>query len=137
MSDMAEIFDELGQEVLPEIAVDVFPDLMMIREEAPTTDSGGRRVRGAVTDAYEDVPVTYEPMTFSVSRQTIGDRQVSTQQYLVTFPTHHQNERIDINPAVHRLTVYARGNEPEKTFRIVNVRDYSGVVFEVVAEKEN
>lgn len=109
---------------------------MNVVEETYTQDSGGGQI--ATTDtAYEEVPVTYEPLRNERQRFRAGDQLTSVSEYLLTFPTHHQGERINIDPKKHRLKVLERGNEPEKTFRIISVRDQSGVVFEAIADIES
>jgi hypothetical protein len=133
---LAKVFDTLGQAVLPKIASAAFPDTMDIMAETITIGAGGGRVKGASTAAYSEVPCTYSPMQVE-TRRTTGDKMVSVQQYLVKFPTHHDGERIDIDPAKHSLKVLERGNEPEKTFRVTSVRDKSGVIFEAICQREN
>lgn len=134
---LAAVFDTLGQTVLPQVAAAVFPDLMNITGETRSAGTGGGQIKSAVTESYWDVPVTYEPMQIE-NRLTSADKLLSTQQYMVTFPTHEPSGvRIDIDPKQHKLVVLERGNEPEKTFRIVSIRDQSGVVFEAICTKEN
>lgn len=134
---LAGVFDKLGQTVMPTIAASVFPDTMTIKGETTVVGSGGGIIKSAASDIYEDVPCTYEP-TQVENRLTSGDKLISIQQYLVTFPTHDaQQFRLDIDPKAHLLVVNERGSEPEKTFRIVALRDISGVVFEALCNKEN
>lgn len=134
---LAGVFNKLGQTVIPKIGVSVFPDTCRITGETTAVGSGGGRVKSVVTESYFDVPCTYEP-TQVENRLTSADKLISLQQYIVTLPTHDASgTRIDLDPKVHKIVVNERGNEPEKTFKIVALRDVSGVVFEAVCEKEN
>lgn len=133
---LAATFDKLGQSVIPKIGLAVFPDTMTIKaESASSQGAGGGRIKGTATDAYTSVPVSYEP-TQAGKRITSGDKPISGQQYTLTMPTHQSGSRINLDPKIHRLIVNSRGNEPAKTFRIIAVGDISGVVFEVICEKE-
>lgn len=134
---LAAVFDKLGQSVMPSVGAAVFPDLMNITGETTVAGTGGGVVKSAAEPLWEDVPVAYEPMQ-TENRLTSGDKLLSVQQYMVTFPTHTADAiRIDIDPKAHKLVVLERGNEPEKIFRIVALREQSGVVFEAVCNKEN
>lgn len=140
MSALAEVFNMLGQTVMPIVGAAAFPDTMTIKSEsASTIGTGGERIKGTTTDAYTAVPVAYEPTQIE-KRVSAGDRPISSLQYTLTLPTHYTDEgtvkRINLDPKLHRLIVNARGNEPAKTFRILAIRDISGVVFEAVCEKE-
>lgn len=134
---LASVFNTLGQTVMPQVAAAVFPDTMNIYSETQTQGTGGGFIKSAALEAYEEVPVAYEPMQIE-NRLSSADKLLSVQQYMLTFPTHDRFAvRIDLDPKVHRLVVLERGNEPEKTFRIVAIREQSGVVFEVICTKEN
>lgn len=137
MSELAAIFDTLGQEIIPEIGAIAFPDTCTITGETTAAGTGGGRVKSVVTEIYIDVPCTYEP-TQVENRLSSSDKLISIQQYLVTMPTHDiRGDRYELDPKVHKIVVNERGNEPAKTFKIVALRDISGVVFEWVCEKEN
>lgn len=138
---MAGVLNDLGQTILPSVFSSLnsagLVDTMTIKAEtAATIGTGGERIKGTASDAYTSVPVSYEPAQSSNTRVTAGDKSVSTQQYLLTFPTHQSGSRINIDPKTHRLIVNTRGNEPAKTFRIIAIKDVSGVVFEAVCERE-
>lgn len=106
-------------------------------ESASTTGTGGGRIKGTASNAYTQVPVSYEPVKNTKgARVEAGTKSVSNQQYILTLPTHHNGSRINLDPKIHRLVVDARGNEPAKTFRIISVGDVKGVVFEVVCQRE-
>ena len=138
---MAGLLNDLGQTILPSVfsslnAAGIVDTMTIKAETAVTIGSGGERIKGTASNAYTSVPVSYEPAQSSNTRITSGDKAVSTQQYILTFPTHQSGSRINIDPKSHRLVVNARGNEPAKTFRISAIKDVSGVVFEAVCERE-
>ena len=133
---LANAFNTLGQTVMPRVGAAAFPDTMTIKADAPTIGTGGGRIKGTATDAYTNVPVTYAP-TAVEKRIFQADRPINTLQYTLTMPTHTSaGARINIDAESHRLIVNARGTEPAKTFRIIAVGDISGVIFEVICEKE-
>lgn len=130
---LAEVFDTLGQTVIPAIADAVFPDTMNIKAESQETiGNGGERIKGSVTNAYTNVPCVYEPVARErSSRNVVGDKATPAMRYTLKFPTHQNGARIDIDARTHRPVVNARGNEPQKTFRFIGQpRDKSGVIFE-------
>jgi hypothetical protein len=138
---MAGVLNDLGQTILPSVFSSLnaagLVDLMTIQTEGnATTGTGGGRIKGTPTSAYTAVPVSYEP-TVSGKRIFVAERNISVQQYTLTFPTHQSGVRLNIDPKLHRLIVTARGNEPAKTFRILSIMDVSGVVFEAICEREN
>jgi len=137
---MAGVLNDLGQTILPSVFSSLnsagIVDTMTIKaESAASQGSGGGRIKGTATDYKTSVPVSYEP-TQRGGRINAGDKPVSSQQYTLTMPTHHGGSRIDLDPKIHRFVVNTRGNEPAKTFRIISVGDVSGVVFEVICERE-
>ncbi|TXH45711.1 MAG: hypothetical protein E6Q97_30960 [Desulfurellales bacterium] len=133
---MSDVFNTLGQTVMPRVAAAAFPDTMTVYGETLTTDSGGGH-RKTQTTVYSSVPVAYEPNR-NDRRRIEGDRQLSANEYILTFPTHSAaGTRYTINPIEHRLVVAARGNEPAKTFRIIAAPDLSGAVYEVACVREN
>lgn len=136
MSELAEIYNELGQSVMPEAFGFAFPDLMNITGETRTQGQGGGQIKSASPADYSDIPVLYEPYQRE-QRVIIGDKAVSTNEYVLTFPVYHEGARVNIDAANQRLKVLARGGEPEKVFRITAIKDYSGVYFEAICTKEN
>lgn len=132
---LATDLNQLAEITIPGMADD-FPDRMDILEEETVAGTGGGRIKGASTEAYIDIPCIYEPMR-TENRLNSADKLVSIQQYMITFPTHNGGFRIDIDPKKSQLRVLERGNEPEKIFRIVAIRDQMGVIFEAVCTKEN
>lgn len=134
MSTAAE-FNELAQVDIPELLAEVFPDTLSVTTQTLASDSGGGTYVSASTNAYTGIPCTYEPL--SGARFDSAGKLLSAETYKVTMPTHNAGARINLNPTTHRLVVDARGNEPAKTFRILNIGDDSGVVFEVTCSREN
>ena len=131
---LAAVFNTLGQTVVPSIAAAVFPDTLNVQGETLTSDSGGGYYVSANANANTSIPCAYEPL--SGQRFDSAGKLLSTELYKVTMPTHTSaGARINLSPT-HRLIVTARGNEPQKTFRIVSIGDEQGVVFEVVCERE-
>lgn len=116
-----------------------FPDTLSVMEETTSAGTGGGRIKSGNTYYFEGVPCIAEHIQKFGWRKDQGDKNMSTQMYLVTMPTHElaTGNRIELDPAVHRLVIDERGNEPEKTLRIVSIGDVHGVVFEVVASREN
>jgi hypothetical protein len=138
MSELAAVFDMLGQTVIPQIAATVFPDTAnIVQLKTPTSDGAGGQRKGSIKTVYEGVPCSYEPAQRHESRDTINGKMTSQQAYIVTIATHQDGTRIDLDPVLHRIEVLARGNEPPKTFRITSNRDSAGVCFELNCIKEN
>lgn len=114
-----------------------YADLMNITGESTTQGAGGGQIKSASPVIYANVPVIYQPVNSNSRNTAATDRAVSLNGYVLTFPTHHANARINIDPKTHRLTVIERGNESAKTFRIISLKDFQGVIFEAICEKEN
>lgn len=136
---MPGVLDTLAQSVIPQVFAALrnagLNDSCTIKAEALTVGTGGDRVTGS-TDAYTSVPCSYEPL--KGARIGSGDKLLSINAYTVTIPTHTAaGTRINLDPSAHKIVTNARGNEPAKTFRIVSVGDESGVVYSVIAEREN
>jgi hypothetical protein len=135
---LAAVFNTLGQSVLPTVLGAAFPDTCTITAETISAGTGGGRIKSGTTNAYTSIPCAYEPIQKFGWQKDQGDKIVSTQIYMVTIPTHTAaGTRISLDPKTHRIVVAARGNEPAKTFRIQNVGDQMGVVFEIIAAREN
>lgn len=135
MNSISSVFDRLGQVTVPNIAARAFPDTMTIYEDVMTTGTGGGQIKSSLP-AWEEVPVAYEPAQSLERRVTSGEKNTSVQRYRLTFPTHWpEAERISLDPAKHRFVTDVRGNEPQKTFRLISLRDDMGVCFEAVCER--
>jgi hypothetical protein len=123
---------------MPKVLAAVLPDTCTITAETTSAGSGGGRIKTATSNAYTSVPCAYEPIQKFGWQKDQGDKIVSTQIYKVTMPTHTAaGTRINLDPKTHRIVVAARGTEPAKTFRIQNVGDDMGVVYVVIAAREN
>jgi hypothetical protein len=134
------VLDELGQDIMPEIFAELssagLADTMTIQAESLASDNAGGQIK-TTSNAYTNIPVTWKAKEIK-RRATVGDKQVSVQEYLLEFPTHTSaGAKISLDPKTHRLIVNARGNEIAKTFRIISIRDNQGVTFEAICEKEN
>lgn len=137
---MSGVLNDLGQNIIPTIFASLnnagLTDLMDITSETNNSDSGGGYVKASTASAYSNVPVAYEPQQIE-TRAAQGGKQLSALEYILTFPTYTAaGARINVTPS-HRLKVLARGSEPIKTFRIIGLKDLSGVYWEAVCTKEN
>jgi len=142
---MAKVFDKLGREVLPKVFGKLsgvgLTDLMTVEGETTTVGSGGGRIKSARTIVYSNIPVIFQPTQGGGVRVAEGDQPISTTSYYLRFPSHATDgSRYNIDPKQHRLIVTARtgsGDEPQKTFRILAIRDLQGNLFEAHCIKEN
>jgi hypothetical protein len=127
-----EIADDMG-EILPES----FPDTLTVVTEGTAAGTAGMKVNAASSNTYTGVPCIYEQIEKFAWRKDQADKNLSTQKYKVTIPTHHNGSRMTLTPANQRLIVAARGDEPAFTLRMDSVATDMGVVFVVIASKEN
>lgn len=140
---MANVFDKLGREVLPQVFGKLsgvgLTDLMDIRGIASTQGTGGGVVKTASPIVYQNVPVIFNPGGGSKFQR--GDMMTSSQVYTMQFPVYCESgQRIDIDPVKHRLHVRPRLNpsqEPCKVFRVIAIRDIQGNIFEADVVKED
>lgn len=132
---LATTFNLLGEKIIPNIAAKVFPDLMDIIRETTTSDDGGGRKKTTAT-YLANVPCTYEPFTDKGLKTITGDALNSLVHYRITFPTNQSGTAIAVRPD-DRLKVLARGTQAQKVFRIVGIKNDSGVVFEAIAILES
>jgi hypothetical protein len=123
---VSSVYDKLQAKVLVET--------MDVIGETGTQSPGGGRVKGTSID-YADVPVQIAPVRMS-DRVTTADKMISRQRYELTFPFYKDGTRLSVEASRHRLKVKARGDEPDKIFRIVAIQDFSGVYQTAVCEKE-
>ena len=65
-----------------------------------------------------------------------GDRLISVTQYDVIFPSNQFGRAVDVKVS-DRLQVLERGNQDEKLFRVIAVKNDSGVVLTAVCDLEN
>lgn len=64
-------------------------------------------------------------------------KMITFSGYKITLPVIYNSARVNIDPTTQRIVVDARGSELAKTFRIDAVPDQQGIVYEVLATKEN
>lgn len=120
------------------MAARVFPDVMQIEKATVAAGAGGGQIKTGTTIEWPDVPCSYAPMSRNDRRYIVGDQSTPGEQYLMTFPVYTPDEeRIEFDSKIHRLRVDERGDEPEKVFRVISLRDNSGVVFETVCVRES
>lgn len=137
MSDLSDVFNQLGQEIIPEIGAIVFPDTMYILRDTVTSDAAGGYIKSDDDERNDDpVPCAYEPRQSQGFKGIAGDRLTSLGRYTVTFPTHQYGSRVLVSTS-NWLKVLARGNEPEKLFKIMSLPNFSGVNFEADCELED
>jgi hypothetical protein len=135
MSVIGDVLNQLGQDIIPNVAAIVFPDLMDITGETTAKDSIGADSGKTVTTPYSNVPVTWEKSD-NGRRVVVGDKAVAYGNYKLTFPVYQNGTRINLT-AGNKLKVLERGLEPEKFFSIVEIFDNQGVTWEVEARKES
>lgn len=135
-----QVTDYLATRGVPQIAKSLFPDILTIVKETVTQNAGGDFVKSGETVSYGDIPCRARPMERHEYRDQYADKLLSVEGYIVTLPKYKVVDgtpsRINIDPTIHRLKVNARGEEPEKVFRIIAIRAYEAN-FEVVCGKEN
>lgn len=134
---MADVFNRLGERVIPSVASKVFPDRMNILREISVSDGGGGIIKSgsnAVNPA--PIPCVYEPFTDKGYKAVEGEALTSRVQYKVTFPTNQNGESVDFKSS-DRIRVLARGNQLEKTFKVIGIKNDSGVIYEAVTELED
>jgi hypothetical protein len=132
----ASVFNKLA-DVMGSALANAFPDTLTVVTMTETAGTGGGRIKASTTNTYTSVPCVVEYIQKFGWRKDQADRNVSTQKYTVTMPTHLNGTRMTLNPATQRLVVAARGDEPEYTLRIDTISSDMGVVFIINASKEN
>lgn len=133
---VATAFNSLANVMGTVLAV-AFPDTLTVQTLNETSGTGGMKIKATTTNTYTSVPCIYELIEKYAWRRNQGEKNLSTQKYKVTFPTHLSGTRMTINPATQRLLVAARGDEPSFTLRMDAVASDMGVVFVAIASKEN
>jgi len=138
------VFNKLGQSVLPKVFNKLsgvgLTDLMSVTGETTTAGTGGGRIKSATTTVYSNIPCIFEP-SGSGMKNVNQSKIMSEQEYTLKFPTHSSaGVRYTINPELHRLVIQARsapGDEPQKTFRILTIKDKQGNLYEAKVVKED
>jgi hypothetical protein len=132
----AAVFNSLADVMGSALAM-AFPDTLTVQTLTETNGTGGMKIKATTANTYTSVPCAVEYIQKFGWRKDQGEKNLSTQKYTVTFPTHVNGTRMTINPATQRLLVAARGDEPAMTLRMDSVSSDMGVVFVAVASKEN
>lgn len=134
------LLNDLGQTVLPQVFEALgnagIVETLSIIGQTETVDTGGAIKKTAETTVYSDIFCSVEP--YQRGRKfTHADKLLSSQGYVLTFPTHTNNSRINLNIKNHYLRISARGNEPAKNYKMISIQEQNGVVYEVLCQKEN
>ena len=136
MSTLGNELSAIAQTEIPALADD-FPDTLSIVQDTSTPGPGGGQIKTGTSNYKTGVPCIYEPAkdgTVFINADKMG----SLQPYKITLPIYWPaNNRISVDPQTHTLVIDARGSEPQKVFRIDSVKDIVGVLFEVLAGKED
>jgi len=132
----AAIFNKLADQMGTALAV-AFPDTLTVQTLTETSGTGGMKIKSSTANTYTSVPCCVEYIQKFGWRKDQGEKNLSTQKYTVTMPTHLNGTRMTLNPATQRLVVAARGDEPAMTLRIDTISSDMGVVFVINASKEN
>lgn len=138
MSAYADAMTDLGKVHFPYIFSQTFPDTMTITAANESQGADGGIVAGSVTNAYTNVPCSYQPRKTSKGRRTVGESLLSMGDYTVELATHTSaGTKIALDPKVHRFVVNARDLQPVKSFRIESVGDDEGLSYICYCTKEN
>ena len=135
----ADIFNRLGQTILPRALAFAFPDTCSVMVETSVVGTGGGRIKTleAANEDWTGIPCRYAPIQKFGWQKEVAESLVGTQKYLVILPMYHNGVRVSLT-SNHKIRVAARGLEPVKTFKIDQPPgDVQGVNWEVVATKEN
>ena len=132
----ASVFNKLA-DVMGSALANAFPDTLTVVTEGTAAGTAGVKVNAASSNTYTGVPCIYEQIEKFAWRKDQADKNLSTQKYKVTIPTHHNGSRMTLTPTNQSLLVAARGDEPAFTLRMDSVATDMGVVFVVIASKEN
>lgn len=136
MSSTGDELDLLARTEIPGLSDD-FPETMTIVADTMAVGAGGGQVKTGTTNYKTGVPCIFEAAKDG-TRFVNADKMGSLQPYKITFPIYWPaSSRINLDPNAHTLVVDARGDEPPKTFRIDSIKDIVGVLYEVLAGKEN
>lgn len=136
---LASMFNALGQTIIPQITAAAFPDTCSVMVETSSADTGGGRIKTleAANADWVGIPCKYEPIQKFGWLKEQAEMPVGTQIYLVTLPVYHEGNRVNLT-GNHKIKVAARGEEPIKTFKVVQPPgDRMGVTWEVVATKDS
>ena len=134
---VSEAITNLGLKVAPKVFAKAAPDVLFILRSVSSgagggiSDGGGGTIKTAatVTNQSQPIPCAYIPLTRYIN-DSEGGGVVSTGEYNVQFSASYADgSMIDVN-SNDRLKVAARGNQPERTFKIFSINRFSGVYIE-------
>jgi hypothetical protein len=132
----AAIFNKVADVMGGALAM-AFPDTLTVQTLNETSGTGGMKIKSSTSNTYTSVPCVIEYIQKFGWRKNQGEKNLSTQKYTITCPTHVNGTRMTLNPATQRLLIAARGDEPAMTLRIDTISSDMGVVFVINASKEN
>lgn len=136
MITVADIDNELGQSIMPDVFAEIFSDRLSITTEKITQGKGGGQIKTINTTTYDDIPVKITEFGNNM-RRGADDPVYANNTYLLEFPVYTRGGRITIAQDVDRLTVAARGGEPEKVFRINVLRNPRGITYRAICTQES
>jgi hypothetical protein len=134
------VLDILGQTTVPQIFNNLasfgFIDTMnILRKETVSDGAGGQIKTDAAPTLDQPIPCRVERRERDGYKTTVGDRLLAVTQYYVYVPCTFLGEAVSLN-VNDRLQVLARGNVPERVFRIVSAVHDSGAFHKVLCEIE-
>jgi hypothetical protein len=117
--------DSLSQVKVPSIFAKIqakgLMETMDIIALTNSQDAGGANKKAEST-AYSSVPVSIKKQTNRYIPKQVGEKFLSYQEYLLTFPTHQSGTRINFDIKTHRrLKILARGHEPETFYEVESI----------------
>lgn len=137
---MSGVLNNLAERVIPNVMAKLqqkgLTELCNISRTTQTADANG-----VLSDSWADTNLIAVPCSppeakgYSRKDELTGS-WTSYQGYSLTLPTNQAGVLIDIQPK-DRIVVEARGNQPEKTFKVISVKNDSGVVLEILCNLEN
>lgn len=138
LSAAGNIRNKVSSIVGKKVSVIAFPDKCSIQTHTPSQSPSGGMIKGTVTNAYTNVPCSYKP-TATNFRGEQGGKTRSVNEYILTLPCVQSDgvTRYNFDIKIHRIVTDTSGVEPAHTFRPISVGNKSGVVFEIICEKEN
>lgn len=136
--NMPGVLNDLGQNIIPDVfsalAGAGLGETVTIAREQEVSDGGGSS-RKTWTNQYENILVP--PIkSKSGNKFEAGMRLVSVTEYEITLPATSEGTLLDVK-VNDRIIVTARGQEPQRTFRIENIAHKSGVVNVATCYLEN
>ena len=133
----AEKFNRIGQSKVPQKFAAKLPDLMnIVRTESVPDGKGGFKKGTPANTNADPVPCFYGPDTKS-AKSDMAESLTSVTQYIVLFAYCSLSGAAYSIKTSDRLQVLPRGAVSEQIFKIIGLRNTSGLIWEAVCEKEN